>query len=93
MDGTGENPVLIHGYANVELCCWFMNFTCDTIWTLEFDCVIVGKLIELMPDVVVGNDMLVKASSFDQAKLLSKSVSELFWTMVGNPQDMGTSDA
>jgi hypothetical protein len=87
--------MLIHGYENDMLCCWFENLTCETSCS-EFDiCVMVGNALNVLkpePD-AVGNDMSENSLLLAQAKLLSKLVSELFWTMVGKPHDMGTRDA
>jgi len=87
--------MLIQGYEKYMLCCWFENLTCETSCS-EFDiCVMVGNALnELKHESVdVGNDMSENSSLLAHAKLLSKLVSELFWTMVGKPHDMGTRDA
>ena len=90
MDGTGENPMLTHGYANVMLCCccWKINLLCNWLW---FDiCRIVGNVPKpVTVDVVVGNDMFDNSKSLAVAKSFSKPVNELFWTSVGNPHDIG----
>lgn len=96
MDGTGENPTLNHGYANCMLCCWFMNLVWQSILLASAVCEIVGNVPN--PEKhdespTVGNDMSAVSMSVESAKLFSKLVNELFWTSVGNPQDIGTSDA
>jgi hypothetical protein len=45
-----------------------------------------------MPPDETGNEMSDDSKSFALENAVWKSVSELFWTSVGNPHDIGTND-
>lgn len=97
IDGIGEPPMLMNGYANAK--CWFscMNLTLLSIWLWTDVCEIVGNAeANVEPQsalAVVGNETEAAWSSVATAVSFSNAVRVWSWTSVGNPKDIGTSAA